>query len=753
MTKTGKEVLEEPLTALSLGTAAGVLILSHPLLALFLLATATFLAHRMNENNVLYALFALFLTTSLLTALGLYRNAKNPLQKLSDPTPAQAFATILTPSQNRGQLFSQQADAQVKIPGRRKPLSTRLILLSPTRLALGQSYFLQGNLEKPLSFENPGVFSYRRYLAQQGITRIFFVAQAQPQEGFASLPAQLGKLSLSYSHKLQQNLGEEEGSLLASLLFGHRFLGLPRELKEALKKTGAMHLVAASGFHLGLLLLFLGTLGLLRFGLFSFFSALLLLFAYAAMTGFPLSMQRALAMGLLFLYAFIFRRPYQVFSALCAAFIVLLWLSPQAIFQIDFQLSFASTLAILLAIPLLPKREGMAGWALSLFLVSTAAFLFTAPILSTSFHRLPLLAPLFQLLFLPLATALFFLGMASLLPPLFFLLKPLLFWLTHAFVFFAKQLSLLPFASHLVATPAPLFTFFYYGSLLSFLFLEKKRTSLFLAAAALFTNSFFLLLPTPPQLAVLDVGQGDSSLFTQGGFSLLVDGGGPTGGRPFSSYVGEQVVLPYLLHRGIRALDVVVATHADSDHIDGLFPILENLPVHLLLYGGKEGEPTLQKLLALARSRSIRTLRAEAGTLLRIGKKTTILVLHPSPQSQFFSSNNQSAVLQITTPRGRILLTGDIEGEAETMLLPKLEPVTLLKVAHHGSKTSTTEAFLEKTAPRIAIVSVGAHNPFGHPNAQVLKRLRDEGASVYLTKDKGCLSVTLKEMPQVQKCS
>ena len=260
--------------------------------------------------------------------------------------------------------------------------------------------------------------------------------------------------------------------------------------------------------------------------------------------------------------------------------------------------------------------------------------------------------------------------------------------------------------------------------------------------------------PFAPKLArgkleatVLDVGQGDSIFAAfPDGHTMLIDGGGLAGSEWVGGYrsgtdVGEEVVSPYLWSRGLKRLDVVALTHADHDHVDGLSAVLANFKVGELWVGRDDERPAFQRLLAEARSRGITIVqKAQGADTDWHGAQAS--VLWPPAASAGETPNDASLVLRLSDGQVHILLTGDIEKRTEEKLVEEHAPLTadFLKAAHHGSKTSSTEDFISTVAPRMAVVSVGEANPFGHPSESVVERFQQDGVRLLRTDRDGAIT-------------
>jgi competence protein ComEC len=240
----------------------------------------------------------------------------------------------------------------------------------------------------------------------------------------------------------------------------------------------------------------------------------------------------------------------------------------------------------------------------------------------------------------------------------------------------------------------------------------------------------------------LDVGQGDSALITMpDGTTLLVDGGGNT--TEGARRIGETVVSEYLWWRGLSEVDYVLATHADTDHIDGLNDVLKNFTIRSALIARKPtNDPEFSKFSQTLTATNTPAEVIQAGDVIHFGA-VEVSVLWP-PAAGELSTNNDSIVLRLKFGEHSFLLTGDIEKLAERALVESHQDLNadVVKVPHHGSKTSSTDDFVRAIKPSLAIVPVGRHSMFGHPHDEVVQRWQANGATVLTTGECGTITIT-----------
>ncbi len=250
----------------------------------------------------------------------------------------------------------------------------------------------------------------------------------------------------------------------------------------------------------------------------------------------------------------------------------------------------------------------------------------------------------------------------------------------------------------------------------------------------------------------LDVGQGDSALITfPNGETMLVDGGGRTNYNdddddfePDKARIGEMVVSEFLWERGLSRVDHIMASHADADHIQGLVDVASNFEIGKAYFASVQGESKdYLELSTVLDRRGVKRGFLQAGDTFEIGG-VRIDVLYPSLLEAGLTENDRSLVIALTYGEKRILLTGDIEREAERRLNEsgKLARFDVVKVPHHGSRTSSTVGFIDSTHPELVVIPVGRRSPFGHPHLEVVERWQSSGARLMRTGENGMITIT-----------
>lgn len=626
------------------------------------------------------------------------------------------------------------------------------------RIKAGQHWRLTVRLRKPRGRFNPGTFDYELWLFSRGIGAVGYVRD-NPKPVLSS---QGNNSWLSWRQGIADRIDRllvdsSTSALIKALTIGDRS-ALGAEQWRVFRKTGTVHLIAISGLHIGLVagLAYWLALKVWAFtGILSFspqkaavICAMSMAFAYAALAGFALPTKRALIMLSVGLLALYWQRHVVVSRTIAWAMLALLVVDPLAALSASFWLSCSAVLLILYTLSARLKRRGY--W-FSLLKVDCVTALGLAPLILFYFQQVSLIAVLANLLAVPVIS--FLVAPLCLLAILLLSIKPDLaagiFWLTDWVLDylwrFLSACADWPWASFSMAQPS------WYALLLAclgvLLLLAPIGFPCRYLAAAFFLPIVFVDFDRPAngeiRLTLLDVGQGLATLVETRHHSLVFDSG-----AKFSEDfdMGRAVVLPYLRYRGIDAIDLLLISHGDNDHIGGAESILATLPVGQLVSDVPELKNKYRRADCVVNKR----WRWDG---------VNFRVLSPPQQGYFAGDNDNSCVLKITTEQQTFLLTGDIERSAETWLLDTYrDDLTsqVLIAPHHGSNTSSSLAFLQQVDPEVVLIPAGYRNRFSFPHSQVLRRyqqlditwmnIADEGAIIAISEGRKLSLLSSREM-------
>lgn len=612
---------------------------------------------------------------------------------------------------------------------------------------------------------NPGQFNEERYYRETGTDYKFFAQSLTVKNKKKKWTEQfLQEVREEFYGILQECLPEKEAGIVAAMVLGEK-CGLSEETKELYQENGIAHLLAISGLHISIL--GAGLFFFLRRFVMPMKPAVLcsgaLLLMYGTLTGFPISTRRAVLMMLCVLGARFMGKHYDVFCALAFSALVQLAIEPLSLFQSGFLLSYGTVLGIQIFLDDFTgegasvrdsslNAEDRSVWASfsRAFVSSFGISLVTLPILLFSFYEISLYSVFVNVLVLPVLGALLVLslsgGIAAMLLPFSgrFFFGSVHFILRY-YEFLCCLVGQLPGHGFIVGCPSLWQIFLYYLLMLLWHILRKWGSGKRGVHAALVLAVFILFLPvrrgSDLKITNLDVGQGDCTVIRSAGKVLLIDGGSSD-----VTQVGKYRISKFLKYYGIKAIDYLFITHSDSDHVSGLREILCE-PDHMGFEIGMVVMPEIEKrdegyeaLEKEIRQKGVMVQKMRKGDALQFGEME-LKCLHPSPDYDWKSENDYSIVLQVSYHRFLGILTGDLEKAGEDAILDSLEDVDYLKVGHHGSKGSSSQDFLEKLKPEIAVISAGKGNRYGHPAEETLERLGAIGAKIYSTIDCGAVTV------------
>ncbi len=626
------------------------------------------------------------------------------------------------------------------------PEKLRLSWYFPNRkIKAGQYWRLTVRLKKPHGRFNPGGFDYERWLFSHNIGAVGYVRNKPApvlmdrdhnRQGFEqwrqSIADQLNKILIDSRYT----------DIIKALTIGDRS-SMSRGEWDVFRKTGTAHLVAISGLHIGLiagLVYFLALKAWAYTGILTFspqkmavICALMAAFFYAALAGFALPTQRALIMLTVAMAAIYRQQHIAPMQTIAMALLGVVLLDPLAVLSASFWLSF---LAVALILYSLSARLGRLNRWNSVVKIHWVMAVGMAPMLMLYFQQVSLIAPLANLLAVPvisllvvplsLLAILLVFGAPSLSEQLFLLVDGVL----HYLWLFLSACAGLPLAALMTVQP-PLYAVAL-ATLGVFLLLAPKGVPARYLGLVFCLPIFFVDVDKPAsgevRITLLDVGQGLAVVVETRNHVLLFD----TGAKFSPQFnMGTAVILPYLRFQRITKVDTLLISHGDNDHIGGAESILTMIPVGEVI-------SSVQEMHLQHQARYCQSGQHWEWDGVRFN------MLSPPQQGFFQSANDNSCVLKVSTAEHAFLLAGDIEHSTENWLVKQYGTAlksSVLIAPHHGSKTSSSLVFLEQVEPEIVLIPAGYRNRFSFPHEQVLQRYRQQHISWFNTSKEGAIIV------------
>ena len=661
-------------------------------------------------------------------------------------------------------------------------------------LAVGVKVQVRGKLAPVEGPGNPGELDFRTYYRTKGIACRLY-GENLAVAGGEAIPYYKGiaEFRMQCAGVLEKICMPEDVAVFKAVLLGDTSDMNP-EMRDMYQRNGISHLLAVSGQHLAIIgggiYLMIRRAGA-GYGKAGMISAVLVI-SYGIMTGSSGSAIRAVIMiGCLWLAA-VKGRSYDTLSALGAAALILLYRQPYLLYHSGFELSFGAVLAI----------SGLGGWMQSFLelerawektlLISLSVQIVLTPIVLYHYFQHPLYGIFLNLLVIPLVSILMYSGILGIVLGSFWIQGGVAavgagHYILRFYELLCEFAEGLPGYSLVLGRPSPGRLVMYFGihgmGTAVVLFCIRGRSAFIRAKSparcndhlaeshfrtrvssisckpmilmyffGIYALSFAVLVPRPVkglEVVCLDVGQGDGLLLRSGKRAVLIDGGSSS-----QKKLGDIVLEPYLKSRGISWIDYAVVSHGDSDHINGLIYLLEEskdigIGTLVLPVMGK-GEEVYENLTALARREGADVVYMKTGDWVETGE-LTLTCLYAGEDFGGKDRNSHSLVLCGDYKGFHMLFTGDMGEGQESSLVRLAEQegtlqdihlnhVQILKTAHHGSRTSSSEVFLDRLKIRLAVVSYGEGNSYGHPSPETMARFREQGIAVLETGKKGAIT-------------
>lgn len=688
----------------------------------------------------------------LIISIGYVSILENKYSKISD-MPIKEMVTIISDIQEKE--YKKVCTAKIVRNNKKILINIKMSQDIPS-IKYGDSLYIEGEFKKPEEARNYKGYNYKQYLKTKKIIGTVELEKAKI----------LKSSNGSFIHNIQKyikdtingTLTDEEGNLLLAILLGDKDK-LSEDIQESFKTSNLSHMLAVSGAHVSYIIL--GLTYVLQNSIIGKKNGkivcIFFLLVFMAITNFTPSVTRACIMAVLTLFSGIVYRKSDVYTNISVAALITLIFNPYSLLDLGFQLSYGGTIGIIIFIRRIQEKKSnskVVNYIKQMALVSIYANIIIIPIMMYHFNTVSLTFIISNIMASPILGIIVINGFLFIITSI--TVKPL----TRLIAIFIKPIlsilikisqicSKLPFSNILVVTPY-MFNVISYYAIILYCIKSKKNNKckiiICLLIVLILINFIIYIFPQKLRIFFIDVGQGDSTLIiTPDKKTVLVDGGGSD-----SFDVGEKVLLPYLLDRRILKVDYVLISHFDTDHCGGILTIMEKVKVkNIIISEQAEHSENYERFKKLMIHKKIRLIEVKKGDKIKIGRYSEFKILFPT--SRLLSENplnNNSIVAQFNYNNFKMLFTGDIEKLAEQQIL-KTEKAEIradiLKVAHHGSKTSSIPEFIKAVRPKIALIGVGKNNTFGHPNQQTIKNLENIKCRIYRTDLQGEIIIKIDQ--------
>lgn len=688
----------------------------------------------------------------LIISIGYVSILENKYSKISD-MPIKEMVTIISDIQEKE--YKKVCTAKIVRNNKKILINIKMSQDIPS-IKYGDSLYIEGEFKQPEEARNYKGYNYKQYLKTKKIIGTVELEKAKI----------LKSSNGSFIHNIQKyikdtingTLTDEEGNLLLAILLGDKDK-LSEDIQESFKTSNLSHMLAVSGAHVSYIIL--GLTYVLQNSIIGKKNekivCIIFLLFFMAITNFTPSVTRACIMAVLTLFSGIIYRKSDVYTNISVAALITLIFNPYNLLDLGFQLSYGGTIGIIIFIKRIQEKKSnskVINYIKQMALVSIYANIIIIPIMMYHFNTVSFTFIISNIMASPILGIIVITGFLFIIASI--TVKPL----TRLIAIFIKPIlsilikisqicSKLPFSNILVVTPY-MFNVISYYAIILYCIKSKKNNKckiiICLLIVLILINFIIYIFPQKLRIFFIDVGQGDSTLIiTPDKKTVLIDGGGSD-----SFDVGEKVLLPYLLDRRILKIDYVLISHFDTDHCGGILTIMEKVKVkNIIISEQAEHSENYERFKKLMIHKKIRLIEVKKGDKIKIGRYSEFKILFPT--SRLLSENplnNNSIVAQFNYNNFKMLFTGDIEKLAEQQIL-KAEKAEIradiLKVAHHGSKTSSIPEFIKAVKPKIALIGVGKNNTFGHPNKQTIKNLENIKCRIYRTDLQGEIIIKIDQ--------
>lgn len=747
------------------------------------------------------ALIIIIIFSIISNSIVIYKNIEYE-KSFKDEENLEVTAIVLSQKEEKDYNYTYKIKL-LKGKNKNKCLYLKIDKKQEVNLEYGDKIFITGEFQEPQGMRNEGGFNYKEYLKS---LNIYGSVKAK---NIKVIEQNKGNIFMNFTYKIsdeikeniEEFMGEKYSGLLIGLLLGDSSK-IDENMEENFKITSLTHILAVSGAQVSYIIVAMYSLLKRKIGIQKTRVVIIAsLIFYTALTGFSPSIVRAGIMGIILMISGLVFRKNDIINSIAISLFFMLVYNPFLLENVGLQLSYLGTIGIIgfnktiililkniqirnrkwkykinrKLILLISKIKEILAVTMSASLAVVPVMIYHFNLFGTYFLITNLLASIIIGPITLLGTLLVIISFISIniAKILSYILKFLI-----DILLFISSFSKLPISKIYIPTPTITFIIIIYLSLIISLFIYKvfhernPNTTILrvrnllalvkykfkqnrddvikkIVIISIVISLCIIFIPRDLKINFVDVGQGDSTfIITPKNETILIDGGGSNTG---SFDVGENTLLPYILDKGYNKIDLMIISHFDSDHVGGLLTILEEIKAEKVLIAKQEEQSeNYKRFLNIVKEKNIPVIVGKRGDKINIEKDLYLDILFPeSEQIEENVINNNSLVFNIHYNNFSMLFTGDIEEIAEKRIIEITNKSRLkadiIKIPHHGSKTSSTRELLEIVLPKIALIGVGKDNLFGHPSSETIDKLDELEIKTYRTDINGEIMINVNK--------
>ena len=747
------------------------------------------------------ALIIIIIFSIISNSIVIYKNVEYE-KSFKDEENLEVTAIVLSQKEEKDYNYTYKIKL-LKGKNKNKCLYLKIDKKQEVNLEYGDKIFITGEFQEPQGMRNEGGFNYKEYLKS---LNIYGSVKAK---NIKVIEQNKGNIFMNFTYKIsdeikeniEEFMGEKYSGLLLGLLLGDSSK-IDENIEENFKITSLTHILAVSGAQVSYIIAAMYSLLKRKIGIQKTRVVIIAsLIFYMTLTGFSPSIVRAGIMGIILMISGLVFRKNDIINSIAISLFFMLVYNPFLLENVGLQLSYLGTIGIIgfnktiililkniqirnrkwkykinrKLILLISKIKEILAVTMSASLAVVPVMIYHFNLFGTYFLITNLLASIIIGPITLLGTLLVIISFISIniAKVLSYILKFLI-----DILLFISSFSKLPISKIYIPTPTITFIIIIYLSLIISLFIYKvfhernPNTTILrvrnllalvkykfkqnrddvikkIVIISIVISLCIIFIPRDLKINFVDVGQGDSTfIITPKNETILIDGGGSNTG---SFDVGENTLLPYVLDKGYNKIDFMIISHFDSDHVGGLLTILEEIKVEKVLIGKQEEQSeNYKRFLNIVKEKNIPVIVGKRGDKINIEKDLYLDILFPeSEQIEENMINNNSLVFNMHYNNFSMLFTGDIEEIAEKRIIEITNKSRLkadiIKIPHHGSKTSSTRELLEIVLPKIALIGVGKDNLFGHPSSETIDKLDELEIKTYRTDINGEIMINVNK--------